>query len=195
MAESPTARSKLTNHRTILFCLSLLLIELALSLTLTSLSLSKFTTWYRNTHALHRTTSLPIHTALFTATCAPPCVSLGMCAAAAYYWRKKREHGQYAATMRRRGRGYWNDPRDEADGEREREARVWNEVGQEEEEGAKKIDTTQASAMVALGRSGSVKTCGNDEVTKRGVGDIWLRGSGSVLRRSEEIEMQTRDTR
>jgi hypothetical protein len=53
----------------------------------------------------------------------------------------------------------------------------------------------------ALGRLGSIRTCSGDEVTRKGVMDIWLRGIGSSgydRRRArkgtwdEEVEMDER---
>lgn len=166
---------------------------------------------------------------------------LGMCAAAAHYWRKKCKYGKYKVNMRRKGRGYWVDPSDKVDGESEREAGRWNErrekekkarAKQMEEEAdtssnnatqqqeilapaeernddgftkqcmpffsnpygwvAKKTEPEPNMPEQALGRSDSVRTCKNDEGTKRAVADIWGRAESVSGRRGEDIEMQTR---
>ncbi|KAF2624717.1 hypothetical protein BU25DRAFT_132789 [Macroventuria anomochaeta] len=59
-----------------------------------------------------RRTEIVQHLAFFVVTCAPACTVLSAASTAAYFMWKQRKHGQYQASMRKLGRGYWADPRD-----------------------------------------------------------------------------------
>jgi hypothetical protein len=101
-------------------------IELAIAGTILTLGVRNFASWYHDTRLKKRQNDVLFYTILLIATCAPTRVFAGMLIAAAYYYTKRKMHGEYKVLMRKQGWGYVMDPTDVEDKEKEDEAKKIN---------------------------------------------------------------------
>jgi hypothetical protein len=122
----PKKEDKQPKARKCTIFISLLIIELAIAGTILTLGVRKFASWYHDTRLKKRQNDVLFYTILLIATCAPTCVFAGMLVAAAYYYTKRKMHGEYKVLMRKQGWGYVMDPTDAEDKEKEDEAKKIN---------------------------------------------------------------------
>jgi hypothetical protein len=147
-----------------------------------------------------------IYTTLLITACAPLCGILDIMVAAMYYWKKRSKYGKYKVKMRRQGRGYCVDASDGVDGKIVGDVRRINnreprmvQIGAGGDERDTVVVEAKPQRMSLFsspcgwvvktgepkvpervwGRWGLIRTCSEDEVTRKGVVNIWLRGIGS----------------
>jgi hypothetical protein len=101
-------------------------IELAIAGTILTLGVRNFASWYHDTRLKKRQNDILFYTIMLIATCAPTCVFAGMLIAAAYYYTKRKMHGECKVLMRKQGWGYAMDSTDAEDKGKEDEAKKIN---------------------------------------------------------------------